>query len=35
MVGSKGDVADLANYLNAKVNPSTANGSKAIQTAQR
>ena len=35
MVGSKSDVADLANYLNAKVNPSTANGSKAIQTAQR
>jgi len=35
MVGSKGDVADLANYLNAKVNPSTASVSKAIQTAQR
>jgi cytochrome bd-type quinol oxidase subunit 1 len=35
MVGSKRDVADLANYLNAKVNPPTASVSKTVQTAQK
>jgi cytochrome bd ubiquinol oxidase subunit I len=35
MVGSKQDVVDLANFLNAKVNPTTVNAAKAMQTAQR
>ena len=35
MVGSKQDVADLANYLNAHVNPPAASGAKTVQTAQR
>jgi mono/diheme cytochrome c family protein len=35
MVGSKSDVADLADFLNAKVNPPSANGSKTVQTAQK
>jgi cytochrome d ubiquinol oxidase subunit I len=35
MVGSKSDVADLANFLNAKVNPPSANASKTVQTAQK
>jgi cytochrome bd-type quinol oxidase subunit 1 len=35
MVGSKRDVANLANYLNAHVNPPTANGARAVQTAQK
>jgi cytochrome bd ubiquinol oxidase subunit I len=35
MVGSKRDVADLANYLNAHVNPPAASGAKAVQTAQK
>jgi len=35
MVGSRSDVADLANFLNAKVNPPAAGGGKAIQTAQK
>jgi cytochrome bd-type quinol oxidase subunit 1 len=35
MVGSKHDIADLANFLNAHVNPPAASGAKAAQTAQR
>jgi cytochrome bd ubiquinol oxidase subunit I len=35
MVGSKSDVADLADFLNAHVNAPAANGAKAVQTAQR
>ncbi|HUB50914.1 MAG TPA: cytochrome ubiquinol oxidase subunit I [Terracidiphilus sp.] len=35
MVGSKRDVADLANFLNAHVNPPAAAGAKPVQTAQK
>jgi cytochrome bd-type quinol oxidase subunit 1 len=35
MVGTKQDVSDLANFLNAKVNPPAAGGQKPLQTAQK
>jgi hypothetical protein len=35
MVGTKQDVDDLTNFLNAQVNPAGANSQKLLQTAQR
>jgi len=35
MVGSRQDVSDLANFLNAHVNPPAASGNKAVQAAQK
>jgi hypothetical protein len=35
MVGTQRDVDDLANFLNAQVNPPVANGQKPLQTAQK
>ena len=35
MVGTEQDVDDLANFLNAQVNPPATNGQKPMQTAQK
>jgi len=35
MVGTKQDVDDLADYLNAQVNPPTPGESKPVMTAQK
>jgi hypothetical protein len=35
MVGTQQDVDDLANFLNAQVNPPAANGQKPVQTAAK
>ena len=35
MVGTKQDVEDLTDFLNAHVNPPAASGQKPVQTAQR
>jgi hypothetical protein len=35
MVGSQQDVEDLANFLNAQVNPSAVGAQKSVLTAQK
>jgi hypothetical protein len=35
MVGTKQDVEDLTDFLNAKVNPHAPSGQKPVQTAQK